>query len=132
MNNVFIKGYHGSYYIPNINFNAEDGICEISGESYLEDTLAFYMPLIKWLEEFLKTEQKKLTFNFKLQYYNTSSSKCIVDMLALFKQYKDKGREIDVNWFYNADSEDAEEEIEEVEDFILETGLKINLVPYEK
>jgi len=131
MKNISIKGYHGAYYIPSVEFNADDGVCELSGESYLEDTLAFYVPLIKWLEEFLQNEDKKLVFNFKLHYYNTSSSKCIVDMFVLFKEFKDKGREIEVNWFFNDNTDDSEEEIEEVEDFILETGLEIKLVPYE-
>lgn len=131
MKNISIKSYHGAYYIPGVEFNADNGICELFGESYLEDTLAFYAPLVEWLENFLKNEDKKLVFNFKLHYYNTSSSKCIVDILVLFKEFKDKGSEIDVNWFFNDKSDDSEEEIEEVEDFILETGLNINLIPYE-
>lgn len=130
MEDINIKGYHGSYYIPSVNFDSKTGKCEISGESYLEDTLEFYSPLMKWLKEFLKIEGTTIDFNFKLKYYNTSSSKCIVDMLVLFKKYKDKGKKIEVNWYYNAQSEDAEEEIEEVEDFMLETGLKLNMVSY--
>lgn len=130
MEDINIKGYHGSYYIPTVYFDSKTGNCEISGESYLEDTLEFYSPLLKWLDEFLAKEDTSIDFNFKLKYYNTSSSKCIVDMLVLFKQYKDQGKNVEVNWFYNSQSEDAEEEIEEVEDFMLETGLKLNLVSY--
>jgi hypothetical protein len=132
MNNINIEGFHGSYYVPTINFDAQNGICEISGESYLEDTVAFFSPLIDWLTEFLETQDKPLIFNFNLDYYNTSSSKYIVDILALLKKYQEKGKNITVNWHYNESSEDADEEIEEVEDFMLETGMKINLIPYTK
>ncbi|MBN2662204.1 MAG: DUF1987 domain-containing protein [Bacteroidales bacterium] len=132
MENIYIEGHHGTYYVPTVNFNAETGICQLEGESYLEDTLSFFTPLISWLEEFLKTQDKDLIFNFKLDYYNTSSSKSIVDIFSLLKKKKDRGKKIEVNWYYNSFSEDAEEEVEEVEDFMLETGLKINLVPYEE
>jgi len=130
MENLFIEGYHGTFFIPTIDFNAQTGVCEISGESYLEETTKFYEPIIKWLEEYLSTEDKPLTMNFKLTYFNTSSSKCIVEILSLLKKYQDKGKKITVNWYYDDTLEDAEEEIEEVEDFMAETGININLIPY--
>ena len=130
MKDIHISGYHGSYYIPTVNFNSELGICEISGESYLEDTIEFYSPLLNWIDQYMtEKKDKKLIFNFKLEYYNTSSSKCLVDIMAKLKNYKEQGRNIEVNWFYDSKSEDADEEIEEVEDFMLETGLEINLIP---
>jgi len=131
MESIIIEGHHGTYYIPSVFFDVNTGVCELSGESYLEDTISFFNPLIDWLERFLSSFDKKLTFNFKLDYYNTSSSKCIVDILALLKRYQDYGKTISVNWYYSSYSEDAEEEVEEVEDFMIETGIKINLVPVE-
>jgi len=129
MESINIKGYHGTYYIPSVNFDAQNGVCELGGESYLEDSAAFFKPLLQWLREFLETQNKKLTFNFKLEYYNTSSSKYIVDIFLILKKYQKLGKEIEVNWYYNNKSEDYTEDIEEVEDFMLETGLKINLKP---
>ena len=131
MRNIHIEGSHGTYYIPSVDFNADTGICEISGESYLEEPREFYMPLLEWINEYFTEIKKPLTFNFKLTYFNTSSSKYIVELLSLLKKFQDKGFQITVNWYYDNKSENAEEEIEEVEDFMLETGLKINLIPYE-
>ncbi len=129
MENLYIEGSKGVYFIPTVNFNADTGVCELSGESYLEETIKFYNPLIDWLKRYFEEVGKKLTFNFKLTYFNTSSSKCIVDILKLLKSYKDKGYEVEVNWYYDDSIDDIEEELEEVEDFILETGLEINLKP---
>lgn len=129
MQNIYIKGYHGTYYVPTVDFNAETGVCTIEGESYLEDSNYFYTPLINWLKEFLETQDKKLTFNFKLEYYNTSSSKYIVEILLLLKKFERLGKQIEVNWYYNNATEDYQDDIEEVQDFILETGLQINLIP---
>ena len=43
----------------------------------------------------------------------------------MLKKYQKSGGEVEVNWYYD----DSEEELEEVEDFILETGLDINIIP---
>ena len=130
MENLFIEGHHGTFFIPTIDFNADTGLCEIIGESYLEETSKFYTPIIRWIEEFLRTKDIPLVMNFKLTSFNTSSSKCIVEILSLLKKYQDKGKQITVNWYYDDTLEDAEEEVEEVEDFMAETGIKINLIPY--
>ncbi|MBN2892556.1 MAG: DUF1987 domain-containing protein [Bacteroidales bacterium] len=129
LKSIHIDGHHGTYYIPTIDLDVETGICEISGESYLEDTASFYAPVVDWLDKYCSKIKKPLNFNFNLEYYNTSSSKCIVDIMSLLKKHSDMGLEITVNWHYDADNEDFEEEVEEVEDFMLETGLKINLIP---
>jgi hypothetical protein len=51
----------------------------------------------------------------------------LVDILDVLKKYQNDGGKIEVNWYYD----DTEEELEEVEDFILETGLDINKIPIE-
>ena len=113
MEDIHIKGVHEAYFMPTVNFEVATGNCEISGESYLEETTKFYAPL--------------LNFDIKLSYFNTSSSKCLVDILDMLKTYQKKGGQVTVNWYY----EDSDEELEEVEDFILETGLQINKIPME-
>ncbi len=129
MENINIIGSHSDYFIPSVNFDVQKGICEIAGESYLEETQKFYFPLIKWLKDYAVEVNKALTFNFKITYFNTSSSKCIVDLLNALKAYENAGGNVTVNWFYDADNEDAEEELEEVEDFAAETGVNIVKVP---
>ncbi len=129
MENIQILGKHGVNFIPTVDFNAQTGICELGGESYLEDTIEFYSPLFTWLREYAVEINKPITFNFRLRYFNTSSSKCIIDILNILRKYKDDGGTIEVNWYYDADEEDIEDELEEIEDFMIEANLKINLVP---
>lgn len=132
MKSIFIKGSHESYFIPTVNFSAETGICELSGESYLEETIKFYTPLFNWIKEYSLNTENSIQFNFKLTYFNTSSSKCIVDILNMLKKFQDAGGNVSVYWHYDDNDEDVEEELEEVEDFMDETGLTINLVPIKK
>jgi hypothetical protein len=130
MDNIQITGSHTEYFIPSVDFNAETGVCLLAGESYLEETEKFYYPLIDWIREFAAQKTKPLIFNFKLSYFNTSSSKCLVDLMTALKASESEGAQIITNWYYDPENEDYEEELEEVEDLIIETGLKVNMVPF--
>ncbi|OQY05415.1 MAG: hypothetical protein B6I20_01285 [Bacteroidetes bacterium 4572_117] len=128
MENLHIQAEIGNYYIPKIDFNAETGVCSISGKSFLEDTTEFYLPLLEWLDQFFREENKPIELNIKLTYYNTSSSRSILDIFDLLKLYEEKGGQVEVNWY----SRDIDVEIiqEEVEDYMDESDLDINLVTY--
>ncbi|TAE48998.1 MAG: DUF1987 domain-containing protein [Cytophagia bacterium] len=128
MENLEIKGESGVYFIPEVKLNASSGICEISGESYLEDTDEFYNNLIQWLENYIKEVRKAITFNFKLTYFNTSSSRSILNILRVLKKYEDDSGQVVVNWYY---PEDDDSIAEEAEDYTKDTGLKINMFAFE-
>ena len=125
MENIIIKEVTDAPYYPIINFNAETGNCEISGESYMEEAFKFYSPLLDWIKRYFEEQDKALTLNIKLTYFNTNSSRLILDMLDIIKSSKDEGNKVIVNWYYDPADPDM---IDEVEDFELETGLDINLV----
>ena len=125
MQNLDIKGSHGDYDIPSVNFNADTGVCELKGESYLEKTAEFYDRLLGWLDQYISEVDKPITFNFKLTYFNTSSSKRILYILLKLKEYEDNGGEVTTNWYYDEDDTDMEED---VEDFRIISNLDINLV----
>ncbi len=126
--NFHIDGKHGIYYTPEIDFNKDTGICTISGESYLEDSSEFYRPVVQWVLDYFEIVKKPMTFNFDLDYYNTSSSRYIVEIISILKKNADKGIDVTINWFCSADEDDYSEAEEEIEDFTIETGAKINLV----
>ncbi|MCK5537416.1 MAG: DUF1987 domain-containing protein [Bacteroidales bacterium] len=127
MKDINIEGSNDVYFVPTVKFETESGDCLLEGESFLAETVKFYTPLIEWLETFTVQKEKKLDFTFKLTYFNTSSSKCILDILKILKRYEDKGGDVVVNWHYDEDDMDMEEALE---DYIIDTGVKINLIPY--
>jgi hypothetical protein len=127
MDNIIIEGLHGEYFVPSVNFDADKAVCELAGESYLEETRDFYAPLISWLEQYNEEYEVPLTFNFKLTYFNTSSSRCILDVLHQLKKVNDNDKIAAVNWFFQEDDEDMQEE---VEDFIFDSEVEINLIPF--
>ena len=125
LEDIIIEGSHKNFFTPSVNFSGKTGICEISGESFLEDTVDFYTPLIEWLENYTTEIKKPLAFIIKLTYFNTSTSRCILDLLNVIKDYEEDEGEVVVNWHYDVNDTDMEEDIE---DYMIDTGLKINLI----
>ncbi|TAF35226.1 MAG: DUF1987 domain-containing protein [Cytophagales bacterium] len=128
LQNLEIEGRAGSFFIPTVSFNANTGVCSIEGESYLENTWEFYSNLVNWLKRYSEQEPKRpVTLNFKLLYFNTSSSKGILDVLKCLKAHKASGGELTINWFY---PEDDDDNVAEAEDFMADTDLPMTLIPY--
>ena len=71
----------GSTKTPYVRLDGEKGLIEIKGRSIPENSLEFYKPLIDWLERYSSKPLENTNVNVQLEYFNTSSSKCILDML---------------------------------------------------
>ena len=127
MQNIHIKRSFENPDKPEVNFDAQTGVCEITGESYMESTYTFYLPLMNWIEEYIKKVGKKIKLDIKLVYFNTSATKCLLDMFEILKKYENEGGDVEVNWFYDKEDPDM---VHEVEDFEIESGLRINLKPF--
>lgn len=106
MDNIKIEG---SAKTPTLDFNASTGVFEISGRSIPENSVEFYKPVLEWLDEYTKQPQAKTVANIQLEYFNTSSSKCILDVLKKFEGIAKTGNDIVVNWHYESDDEDMQE-----------------------
>jgi hypothetical protein len=100
----------------------------MEGESYHENAWEFYGMLMNWLKEYIRQTEGPVTFNFKLTYFNTSSSKCLLDLMRLLKDYQTQGGKVEAYWYY---PEDDLDNLAEAEDFIADTGLDIQLISYE-
>jgi hypothetical protein len=91
---------------PKVILDKEKGKFEISGQSLPEDVMSFYKPIFEWIEEYLKQPNKKTAFNFRLMYFNSASSKIILDILTLLEQLAEKGFDIEILWHYLEMDED--------------------------
>ncbi len=96
----------GTTKTPTVNFNAETGIIEIKGRSIPENSIEFYKPLVDWLEAYAETPQKLTEVNIELEYFNTSSSKCILDVFKKLEVIYKNRNEVVINWYYEEDDED--------------------------
>lgn len=113
MNNINLEGTEDT---PKIILDPTNNIFEISGRSLPEDCASFYKPILEWLSQF--TPSSKLSFAFKLDYFNTASSKMILDILTRLEKIKEKGLEVVVVWYHSEDDEDMQEAGEEFSELV--------------
>lgn len=103
---------------PNVILDANNEIFEISGRSLPEDVSAFYEPILAWLDEYAQNPNPKTIFTFKLVYFNTASSKLLLDILMRCEHMKEDGADVVIRWCYPDDDEDMEEAGEEYADIV--------------
>jgi len=123
-----IKGKHGAFFTPSVQLDPESGYCEISGQSYLENTTSFYQGVIDWMKEYTAKKEGPITLKLFLTYFNTSSSKCLAEILWILRDYQTAGGQVEVNWHYEDWDEDMRKE---GEDFVDETGLEMTFIEEE-
>jgi len=114
---------------PQITFDTTTNRFEISGESRPENAGKFYGPVIKWITDFESilywrknesTNHSKVTFVFKLDYFNSTSAKYIADIISIIKKLVSNDYKIDIEWHYDKrddDMLDAGKEFAEIYDF---------------
>ncbi|MBQ3676838.1 MAG: DUF1987 domain-containing protein [Bacteroidales bacterium] len=103
MENYFIEGTEDT---PQIEFNAESSVFTISGRSLPENAIDFYAPILDWVDKTLnETERHTFTFEIKIEYFNTSSSKQLAKFFLTIEKYVEK-HDIAVNWFYEKEDLD--------------------------
>ena len=92
---------------PRIDLDPDKAYVEIVGRSLPENSPAFYAPVDEWIHEFVAHDRrKKLTITLEIEYYNTSSSKCILDLLRKIGLLCRNKWDVDVTWYYYEEDED--------------------------
>lgn len=97
----------GTPKTPTIRFDSEQGFLEIKGRSIPENSIEFYKPLVDWLDKYASKPKPSTNVNIALEYFNTSSSKCILDVFKKLESiHKSGGSQVTINWHYEEDDED--------------------------
>ena len=85
---------------PQIEYDAQQNQLTLSGRSIPENAVDFYRPVLDWTH--CLEAETPLTVVVQLEYFNTSSSKCLLD---LFKRLETSS-EVSIKWHFDADDED--------------------------
>jgi len=112
---------------PQVDFNAENKMLILKGESYPENSFKFYEPILQWLDDFFLqvVDDELIKLEICLPYINTSSSKCVLMLLEKFEEASDNGKNVVINWYYDIDNEN---ELECAEDFKEFVNLEFNII----
>lgn len=108
-----------------IEFQSKRGELSFSGSSYPENAVHFFQPVFNWLKSYANDSSEPVMVNFEINYLNTSSTKCIIDVLDILEQYQAGGRQVTVKWFFKSGEEDIREMGEEFEE---DSGLTFTMV----
>ena len=88
MENIHIEPTNNT---PLITCDTGTNTITIQGESRPENVRAFYASVFKWIDDYekslfylssLSTTEKKITLNLKLDYFNSSSLKIFMEIIA--------------------------------------------------
>jgi len=126
MENLVIEG---SPKTPTIKFNPEEGKLLKKGRSIPENSIDFYKPLVDILEEYAGNVKPATRVDIVLEYFNTSSSKCILDVFKKLEKINEAGGGVAINWHYEEDDEDM---LEAGEDYQAIINIPFKMVEIEE
>ena len=115
MENFFLEGTNKT---PQLDFNSNEGRFLIAGRSIPENSIEFYKPLFEWLDNYVGQAISTTILDVQLEYFNRSSSKCIVEIFRKLEALQQKNDNVLINWYYEEDDEDMQESGEDFQEII--------------
>lgn len=94
---------------PTVDLNGNTGVLLFRGRSIPENSIDFFQPIHNWVDKYCESPQEETILQVRLEYFNTSSSKCILDLFRKLEQLNRQKSKVTVEWYYETDDEDMEE-----------------------
>jgi hypothetical protein len=110
---------------PSIVWDEGTRTLSMTGESYPENSFSFYAPVFEWLNGALET-LPVFRFQVRISYMNSSSTKCMLDILDILCDAAERGCDVRVTWFYDADNDRA---LDLAEEFREDIEVPFEIVP---
>ncbi len=95
-----------------------DGVLSIYGVSCDEDPRPIYEQLKNWIKDYCLSPAPKTEVFIRLKYFNTSSSRCLFELLQTILLLDKANKNLVITWYFEKDDEDMEESIVLFEDLI--------------
>jgi len=115
-----------TYSTPEVIVDLNKGYASIIGKSVPEDSMSFYKPVIAFLDKIRDNEISKLSLHVDLEYFNSNSSKFILDFFLKVARLLNEGdlKEVSIDWLVDQNDEDM---IEAGEDYMAIVKLPFNI-----
>ena len=98
-----------TFATPTVVMDAENGVFRITGNSYPEDPLPVYVPVIDWFRKYAQHPLPRTVFEFKFKYFSTASTQLIFELFRMLEEIFNNKYEVLVRWFYSADNDEIHE-----------------------
>jgi hypothetical protein len=87
-----------TYNTPEVEIDAVSGKISIVGICTPENPIGFFQPIFDNFKQLLD-EGKQVTFHLDFEYFNTGSSRCILDLCRIADE-SDQSASVITNWYY--------------------------------
>jgi hypothetical protein len=108
---------------PFIELDPDKGLLVFQGESYPENVLAFYRPVLDWIKDYFEVasdRQTRVQVQVSLRYMNTSSTKIFMMIFDLCQEAVARGQDVVIQWRHHKEDDLIREMGEDLSD-----GLKV-------
>jgi len=90
---------------PYILIDEEKGYMRFEGRSFHENVVEFFGDVNSWLDAYLVKDFDSFTFDFEMNYFNSSTSKLLHNMLTKMDKYASDEKKVIVNWITTEDND---------------------------
>ena len=87
-----------------IEFKGSEGLLRFLGNSYPENAVDFFQPLLQWVHDYVRIPRKHTLVEFRVNYFNTSSSKYLFQIMEFICAFHAKGNPVKVIWVSNEEN----------------------------
>lgn len=115
----------GTAKTPEVICTLAPFVLSLAGRSIPENSIEFYRPMMEWVDEHGASNEGQLEIKIRLEYFNTSSSKCLMDLLKRVEKVVSRA---EVHWYYEEEDEDM---LEAGEDYNAIIDLPFRLIATE-
>jgi hypothetical protein len=90
---------------PYMLIDEEKSYMKFEGRSFHENVVEFYRDVNNWLDAYLKKDFGVFTFDFEMNYFNSSTSKLLHNMLTKMDECVCDTKKVIVNWITTEDND---------------------------
>jgi hypothetical protein len=90
---------------PYILIDEEKNYMRLEGRSFHENVVEFFRDVNAWLDTYLEKDFGSFTFDFEMNYFNSSTSKLLHNMLTKMDKHASDKKKVIVNWITTEDND---------------------------
>jgi len=97
---------------PSVVLDRQESLLKLEGRSYPEEGMDFFDPIILRFKSLQETDTPIRTVHIRLEYYNSSTTKALAELLSGLVRVKSKGYDVKVVWEFEEDDDGIQEDID--------------------
>lgn len=116
--------------MPDVELDPTSKVFTFAGQCYMDNADKFFKPIFQWLDTYLQTPGQQTLFKMQLEYFNTSSAKCLWDIFMMLEKYqKETGGQTTVHWYFEEEDENTWDLFEDFKAEVSLSFVHINQLP---